>query len=120
MIDSFIDSLFEKLASFSVVPDWFWDLLAWWPYIIGFFGISVALGALYNVYRVGGWPGVVAAVGALGLIVGYIFGKRSDDKPIPPPPALPTKKKKPTVKRKTNPTLFDLDGDGIPNNKDKD
>lgn len=124
--------MFEELAAdfadalknvfIGWIPDWFWTGLAWWPWIAGALALVVAVGVLYRVYRLGGWPGLAAALGALGLIVGYVFGKRDATPPNITPKATDKKQTpaKTKIKSKHRPTLSDLDGDGIPNSKDKD
>lgn len=48
------------------VPDWVWVLAPYWPWIVIIVGLGFA-------YRFAGWPGVVAAAGAIG----YLFGRLS-------------------------------------------
>lgn len=55
---------------------------------------------------------LTATVGTLGLIVGYVLGRQNVK-----PPNQPTTKPKPIKKHRK--TITDIDGDGIPNWKDK-
>lgn len=92
------------------VPQWLWDVIEWWPWIIGAVGVIVAVGTLYRIYRVGGWPALVAAVGALGVAVGYVLGSRTKDTPEPIKPEPVSKgvtKARIKIKSKHRKTIFD-------------
>lgn len=91
------------------VPQWLLDVIEWWPWIIGAVGVVVAVGTLYRIYRVGGWPALVAAVGALGVAVGYVLGRREPE--VKQPDELPVSKgvtkARIKIKSKHRKTIFD-------------
>lgn len=115
MLENIVDSIFQKIndALLGWIPSWVWELAGWWQWILGAIGATVAIGVLYRVYKVGGWPALTAFVGTLGLIVGYVLGKLNVK-----PPNQPVTQTKSTNKKHRK-TITDLDGDGIPNWKDK-
>jgi hypothetical protein len=55
--------------AFGWVPDWFWLLLPYWPWVVVIGGAGMA-------YRFAGWPGVAAFVGGVGFIAGRRSVKR--------------------------------------------
>ena len=74
------------------LPEWIWPLLPYWPVI----GILLALGLAY---RFAGLPGLTAAAGAIG----FILGRRSVD--TEPDYGLPAKDVEPAPKKKRK-TIF--------------
>lgn len=90
---------------FGWVPDWFWVILPYWPWIVVIGGAGMA-------YRFAGWPGVAAFAGG----VGFIFGRQSVKQPDPiehvdgkdaePTVRKPKLRKEPTT-RKSRETVSD-------------
>lgn len=78
----------------SWLPDWVWPLLPYWPVL----GILIALGLAY---RFAGLPGLTAAAGAIG----FILGRRSV-KHEPIEADLPPKDRAQAPKPKKRKTIF--------------
>ena len=86
------------------VPQEVWGILPYWPWILGAVAVIAVAGGLFRVYQLGGWPALTAAVGALGIALGYYLG-RSGVKPEDKVVVIPAKPVKPFNKRR--PTIFD-------------
>lgn len=74
------------------VPQWFWDLLPYWPWLVYGIIALVVLTALYRVYLIFGMPGVVAIFGTATFIAGFVLGKRSVVRAAPNAAGQPTVK----------------------------
>lgn len=99
-----VGACLHQLA-FGWVPDWFWLVLPWWPWV-------VIIGGLGMAYRFAGWPGVVAFATGIGFIFGRQSVKHSDpvehvDGKDAAPPVRKPKKSKDPVTRKSRETVSD-------------
>jgi hypothetical protein len=87
----------EAIDFVLMVKDGVLAIWAYWPWVVAAIAIVGATSLLYRAYRVGGWPGLTAAVGALAGLLGYVAGRTHSkpDKPVPTP--QPVKKKRKTI-----------------------
>lgn len=90
---------------FGWVPEWFWLVLPYWPWVVIIGGAGMA-------YRFAGWPGVAAFAGGVGFVAGrksvkqpepieHVAGKDAD------PPVRKPKPRKEPVTRKPRETVAD-------------
>jgi hypothetical protein len=75
------------------LPDWAVALLPYWPWLAAIVVLGLA-------YRIAGLPGITAAAG----VIGFILGRRSVPEPIETD--LPAKDQIPAPKPKKRKTLF--------------